>query len=310
MQSGVYIAGAGVYLLTVGPASATQGLAEVSGLSTGAAPCNSKYKADGVQFRLVQIDLTLAELGDVNHLRNLVAYKCFGPADWAANVTDPFGTPPAGHGLIDQLRAAKTITGCEVPLAVLYWTATGGLVFVDMWAVRRRLTRWSSNDGLPSLLGDQAASLGQAMLLQFQDQLEAIRRQNPAPQAVRSSDFFYFLPPLGFLPLAGSAAGAGFNYQQFFSQQTAHTPVFVADSRVQWMLNAFGGFPPIDLSSKELIWLYLVPTNTKMSNQTGTVLPYALFAAGNVPYQGDSRYDLSHWNFSNYSLTAGDLATL
>jgi hypothetical protein len=148
------------------------------------------------------------------------------------------------------------------------------------------------------------------MLLQFQDQLEVIRTRNPSPQTVSASDAFYFLPPLGFLPLAGSTAGPGFNYQQFFSQQTTHSPVFVADSRVQWMLNAFGGFQPIDLSSKELIWLYLVPTNSKMSNQTGTILPYALFAAGNVPYQGDSRFNLSHWNFSNYSLTAGDPVAL
>ena len=310
MQSGVYITGAGVYLLTIGPASATQGLAEVSGVNTGVAPCNSKYKVDGVQFRLVQLDLTQTELGDVNHLRNLVAYKCFGPADWSANVTDPFGTPPSGHGLIDKLRTAKTITGCEVPLAVLYWTTADGIVFVDMWAVRRKLTRYSSNDEFSALLADQAQSVGQAMLLQFQDQLAGIRNQNLSPQTVRASDFFYFLPPLGFLPLAGSSAGAGFNYQQFFSQQTTHSPVFVADSRVQWMLNAFGAFQPIDLSSKELIWLYLVPTNAKISNQTGAVLPYALFAAGNVPYQGDSRFNLSHWNFSNYSLTAGDPVAL
>ena len=311
MQSGVYIAGAGVYLLTIGPASATQGLAEVSGVSTNAAPCNSKYKADGVQFRLIQLDLTQTELGDVNHLRNLVAYKCFGVADWAANVADPFGAAAStGHGLIDQLRAAKTITGCEVPLAVLYWTATDGVVFVDMWAVRRRLTKCNSNDEFSALLADQVQSMDQAMLLQFQDQLEGIRMQNPSPQTVQASDFFYFLPPLGFLPLAGSTAGPGFNYQSFFAHQTTHTPVFVADSRVQWMLNAFGGIQPIDLSSKELIWLYLVPTNSKNSNQTGMVLPYALFAAGNVPYQGDSRFNLSHWNFSNYSLTAGDLISL
>src|SRR5205807_1315751 len=129
-QSGVYIAGAGVYLLTVGPASATQGLAEVSGTNTGAAPCNSKYKADGVQFRLVQIDLpqlnlTPPDLSD-KRLRNLVAYRFFGITDWGSAMTDPFATPPANFGLIDQLRATQIITGCEVPLAVFYWTATDG----------------------------------------------------------------------------------------------------------------------------------------------------------------------------------------
>ena len=137
VQSGVYVAGAGVYLLTMSPATAPQGLAATTGISTSTASCNSNYNADGVQFRLVQVDLTLAEIGDENHLRNLVAYKFFAPADWASIVTNPFATQPASLGVLDQLRAAQAITDCEVPLAVLYWTATGGVVFTDMWAIRR-----------------------------------------------------------------------------------------------------------------------------------------------------------------------------
>ena len=197
MQSGVYIAGAGVYLLTIGPASATQGLAEVSGVSTGAAPCNSKYKADGVQFRLVQLDLTQTELGDVNHLRNLVAYKCFGVTDWAANVTDPFGTSTSTeHGLIDQLRAANTITGCEVPLAVLYWTATDGVVFVDMWAVRRALVSRDLLDAWAPGAGRRRTAEGLAMFLQFQQQVNDLLQSAPGvnPLSVKVTDFFRYLP--------------------------------------------------------------------------------------------------------------------
>src|SRR5579862_2812559 len=103
-QSGVYVAGAGVYLLMVGPANAAEGLAEVSGIATSTASCNSNYNADGVQFRLTQLPLTPAELGNVNLLRNLVAYKFFAPADWASLAADPFGPDPAGFGLLDQMR--------------------------------------------------------------------------------------------------------------------------------------------------------------------------------------------------------------
>src|SRR5262249_31511792 len=233
MQSGVYITGAGVYLLTIGPASATQGLAEVSGVNTGVAPCNSKYKADGVQFRLVQLDLTQAELGDVNHLRNLVAYKCFGVADWAANVTDPFGASPSGHGLIDQLRTAKTITGCEVPLAVLYWTAVDGIVFVDMWAVRRPLVAKDLLDMWAPGAGKRRFVEGLAMFLQFQAEVVDMPGiSNVALTSVIATDRFRYLPPLGLLPIANIKGSKGFDYQQFFNGAIYHDPVFIEGSKL------------------------------------------------------------------------------
>ncbi|HLK69141.1 MAG TPA: hypothetical protein VKU19_37165 [Bryobacteraceae bacterium] len=306
IQPGVYIAGAGVYLLVMGPASASQGLAEVSGINTGSAPCNSKYRADGVQFRLVPVDLTLTELGDVNHLRNLVAYKCFGGDDWAADVTDPFGTHTGGHGLIDQMRAAGSITGCEVPLAVMYWTATGGLLFIDLWSVRRSLTRSGPDDSSPIPAVGKPQSEGRARFRQFQEQLAAMRTALAAPQSVTVTDYFRYLPPMGLLPLTGTAQGVGFGYQEFFAGQTTRGPFFINESRVRWALETFVEFPPIDLNTKELIWLYLIPSNAQQGNTPGGPLPYLIFAGGQVPYQGNSRYDVSHWNYSNYSLVAGE----
>lgn len=298
MQSGVYIAGAGVYLLTIGPASATQGLAEVSGVSTGTAPCNSKYKADGVQFRLVQLDLTLAELGDVNHLRNLVAYKCFGVADWAADVTDPFGTHSGGHGLIDQLRAAQTITGCEVPLAVLYWTATDGVVFVDMWAVRRRLTRFDSSQDWPLSVNDEILSDGEAAFLQFQAQLHEMLSANPAPQSISVATNFRYLPPVGVLPTA-SGTFPGLDYLQFLSSITYRNPVFIEGSRLEMILRHSFTYRPIDLNNGELIWLYLVREN-RQPPQSSLAKPYMLFVTGHAPYYGDAHYNVARWDYSNY----------
>ena len=151
VQSGAYVAGAGVYLLTVAPASAAEGLAEVSGVSTAAASCNTNYNADGVQFRLIQIDqtmeLTPAQLADANHLQNLVAYQCLGVSNWNSVWTDPLGSPVEQFGLMDTLRSSQTLTACEVPLAVIYWTADQGIVFLDMWCVRRPVVSAKSAAG-------------------------------------------------------------------------------------------------------------------------------------------------------------------
>ncbi len=304
MQSGVYIAGAGVYLLTIGPASATQGLAEVSGLSTGAAPCNSKYKADGVQFRLVQLDLTLAELGDVNHLRNLVAYKCFGVTDWAADIADPFGAGSNGHGLIDQLRTAKTITGCEVPLAVLYWTATDGVVFVDMWAVRRALVSRDLLDTWAPGAGRRRAIEGLAMFLQFQQQVEDMMKANPAQLvSVVALDNFRYLPAAGLIPIANIKGSAGFDYLRFFGGNTYHDPVFIEGSKLETLIAHSMLYPAKDLSNPEMIWLYRVRENMEAlaSATSASPQPFMVFTNGHMSYEGKAQFDLSYWDYANYA---------
>lgn len=305
MQSGVYIAGAGVYLLTIGPASATQGLAEVSGVSTNAAPCNSKYKADGVQFRLVQLDLTQTELGDVNHLRNLVAYKCFGVADWAANVTDPFGTSAsAGHGLIDQLRAAKTITGCEVPLAVLYWTATDGVVFVDMWAVRRALVSKDLLDVWAPGAGRRRFVDGMAMFLQFQEQVSDMMSANPAQLvSLTATDTFRYLPAVGLIPIANIKGSFGFDYLKFFGGVTHHDPVFIEGSKLEALIAHSMLYPAKDLSNPEMIWLYRVRENMEAVASATSVppQPFMVFTNGHMRYEGKAQFDLSYWDYANYA---------
>jgi hypothetical protein len=304
MQSGVYIAGAGVYMLTIGPASSTEGLAEVSGVSTGTAPCNGKYKADGVQFRLVQLDLTLAELGDVNHLRNLVAYKCFGVADWAVDVTDPFGTHSGGHGLIDQLRAAQTITGCEVPLAVLYWTATDGVVFVDMWAVRRALISKDMLDTWAPGAGRRRAIDGIAMFLQFQQQVMDMQTLSSVPlTSIVATDQFRYLPPAGLLPIANIKGSTGFDYLKFFSGETYHDPVFIEGAKLESLIARSMLYPPKDLNDQEALWLYRVRENMQAvaNNAPPVPQPFMMFVNGHMPYEGNAQFDLSYWDYANYA---------
>ena len=49
------LAGAGAYLLTIGPASGGKGLAPVSGLGNEQAGCNLRYLVEGVEFRMIAI---------------------------------------------------------------------------------------------------------------------------------------------------------------------------------------------------------------------------------------------------------------
>jgi hypothetical protein len=303
METGVYIAGAGVYLLLVGPASATQGLAEVNGLNNGAAPCNSKYKAQGVQFRLVKLDLTLSELGDVDHLRNLVAYKCFGVTDWIADVSDPFSTANTGHGLIDQLRIAKTITGCEVPLGVLYWTSADGIVFVDMWSVRRRLTDSGLNRPILSLMADRAASAAEAMILQFQDQIAVLDRSGALASLV-AEDMFHWLPPVGVLPLqTGSAAGA--TILGFFGSRPRREVQFLEGSQFEDLLRSALSYGAIDLSPPEMVWLYTTRENEQSVKSGTTARRFVGFANARMPFFGAPRFDVARLDYSNYVACCG-----
>src|SRR5579864_2625497 len=138
----VYVAGAGLYLLTLGVIEGSQGRAMVSGLGNIDASCNTIYLVPGVRFRLIPIDLQTSDLNAPNLLRNRLAYRCLTgdpPVD-QAYLANPFGPPVTTYGLLDSLRPNR-LQPCELPLALVYMTASDGLVFVDMWAARRRLTR-------------------------------------------------------------------------------------------------------------------------------------------------------------------------
>lgn len=191
-QSGAYVAGAGMYLLTITPAAGSQGRAPVSGLGNTTASCNVNYNVEGVQFRLIQLDLTQDELNDQAHLRNHIAYKCFGTGDagMIAIQENPFGPPLQSYGVVDALHPNR-LTDCDVPLALLYWTADNGIEFLDLWPVRRRLIDPSVTDQWNVVLGDRRQGEAEAMFLQFQDHIAAILKQT---RVIR--------PPIPFIPNA------------------------------------------------------------------------------------------------------------
>ena len=52
-----------------------------------------------------------------------------------------------------------------------------------------------------------------------------------------------------------------------------------------------------------MAWLYLVRENiqTIAENPFNALQAYMIFTSGHIPYQGDARYDLARWGYSNFS---------
>jgi hypothetical protein len=304
LQTGAYVAGAGAYLLTLAPAQSSEGRATTNGMNPTAS-CNTDTIVTAVQFRLIQIDppITDAELQDQDHLRNLIAYKCFGVSETEGFITDPFAAEVNQWGLLDSLRPDQ-LTDCEVPLAVLYWTQADGISFVDMWSVRRRLSRRSPNGNWNALLDDRLMAEGEARLQQFTAQIsELVTFQSGNLMAIKAGDFFKYLPAVGVIPLGGVGSAVGFDQLQFFQSSITRPVVYMPGALLQDLLRQSFSFPPIDLNSPEVIWLYMVRENMEAFDQNpilGSIQPYLVFSNGQIPYRGVARFDLADWSYSNF----------
>jgi hypothetical protein len=295
-ENAVYVVGTGVYLLSVAPASQTQGLAVVSGLNNTASPCNAKERVDGVQFHLYQVKLTPTELADDAHLRNAVAYKFFAAGGATTDaVRDPFGAAVSPAALTDPV-----VPDCDVPLAVFQWTAAGGLRWVDLWSVRRRLAGRPDSDAWPAFPDPRQDALGEAMLRQFQHHIGNLRDTGALP--ARASEAFRWLPPAGMVPLGGIAGAVGVDAVTFFTGFTTRDPVFIEGARVPALLRLATRFPPIKVGDPELVWLYLVHENRAPVAGVVPRQPYLIFALGRLPCQVVPRFDVSDWDYANYLL--------
>ena len=208
--SSVSVSGDGVYLLVIAPAKEKEGKAPVSGLGNVPAACNSRYTTIGVQFRLVPLNLD--PVSSSERARNEVAYQCFGlpekqPNDFLSAALARLSQP--AYGLETHVPTGR-LTTHEVPLAIIQWTATG-MGFVDMWAVRRRLTKAAADAFWEPLIGDRRLAEGEAMFLQFQDHSHHLAASAADVSTIAAADHFLFLPPLGILPVRGTGSPRGFD---------------------------------------------------------------------------------------------------
>jgi hypothetical protein len=273
-STGVYVAGKEFYVLTIAPAEYSEGRALVSGSATATAACNTKLIVETAQFRLLPLELGLSS--DPAYLRNLAAYAMFGAASLAATFANPFntllGAPPAPLG----------ITDCDVPLALIQ-IDNGQLVFVDAWAVRRACAAVGSAGRWEALFGSSAERRADAMLYQFQAQLEGIPTADQA--GLKATDRFRFLPPVGLVPLA---------FGQFFDGLPVAGPHPIAPASVGPLVQAALRALPINLDGDEAIWQFAVRGGVEAART------YDIFVSG---YAIDllARYNQSRLNAARFA---------
>ena len=294
LQQGPYVVGKGVYLLTIQAASGTDGKAPVSGLGNLDAACNAKYQIDGVQFRLIQLPVTAAELNDSARLCNHLACRCFGLTDTAvtAFVANPFGPVISQYGLLDDLRP-DCLLDDEVPLALIYWTVANGVEFIDLWAVRRRITAGSADARWGLLTADRRASEAEALFLQFEAHIEEIRARETNLTSLRAIDRFEALPPVGLLPLGGAGTPDGITYEKFFEELAYREPVYITGRQTEAIVQQSLRYPPIRIAQREAVALYRMI-------EAPTPAPCVLFVSAFAPQHGEPRFDIAHWDFSNF----------
>jgi hypothetical protein len=311
-------------VLVVGPASGFQEYAPMRGQRPGdsASGCGNRYAVEGVKFRLAKLDVsamtqvsaatrtqvsTLMAAGDapsLSKLRNLLAHLCFGTEELSALARDPLKmsgdiSAYASYGAIDFLRARGELTDCEVPLALVYWSA-GAALFADMWSVRRRVTPGATSERQPPLLDERRAAEGEAVIRQFQEHAASLRTNEPFPELVIAANYFRYLPPASILPLK-QGASKGFSANTFFSGVTRRLPEFIDGALLRALLCEAVNYEPFDLTSGEMLWLYKVRQNVEVPQGGTAAPPYLVFAGPHLPYKATPRFDVARWDFSNYA---------
>jgi hypothetical protein len=327
----------GIYVLAMSPASAYRERAPKSGLGTEGVVtgCGDAFAVDGVQFRMEKLDPetisgidaaardelrqligAAASAASRSLLRNLVAHYCFGTPELGRFPADPLARSNGAsawltYGALDDLRGLERLTACDVPVALLLWTAAG-VAFVDAWSARRPPLEGGGSPDWPFATGERRAAVGVARFLQFQTHLaELVAPGGAVPADARSA--FRYLPPAGVLPLA-DAGSPGFDRARFFVGCTTRRPVFMNGARLLHLLDGSFAFPPIDLRTlprtggTELIWLYRLYENAAVLDR---VLPgnadreVIVFANGNLPFFAESRFDVARFDYSNFSPRSG-----
>jgi hypothetical protein len=303
IQPGTYSAGAGLYLLSIAPAEATDGRAKVSGLGNEDAVCNTAFSIEGVQFQLLRLAVPASFLDAPARLRNRVAHLMLGTADERrlALSVDPLGLPVGEYGLLDDLRATNCLDDEQVPLAVLAWTAAGGVRFVDLWSVRRRIVTPAADTRYPVLVGDRRRAEAEAAFLQFQDQIGDLLTAGGSLPTVTAAERFEFLPPVGIVPILGAGSVVGFDADVFLGDQGSDELATTDAALVPALVRESLAHDPIAVGTTERVQRYLVWEN-ELAVERGAVGRRALvFAKRTLPYRGIARYGRARFGRSRFA---------
>ena len=294
--AGSTLTGDGYYLLTIAPASARDGLAPVSGLGNSPAACNSRFFTEGVQFRLLSVNVNAGT--DVNLARNVVAYQCFGlpplgPNDFLRAALGLSALPTYGfESLVPDLTKA------DVALALIQWERDSGVGFVDLWSVRRPLLAPSATAPWDYFTAGQRLSEAVAMFLQFEDHIAQMDGIRLDLSTIVAEENFVFLPPLGLIPVLGAGSPRGFSPARFFGAHASEDVALLDATELRALMAESLHQEPMRFRETGKLQLYLVWESVRAAETSGGSQLIMAFAAPTLPYRGTARFGYARWNLS------------
>src|SRR3989344_3161310 len=124
-----YVAGDGLLLLTLSPIDVPEGFAPVLALEAVNTRCARDVIAEGVQLKLLPIPggtISGTTSAALAQLRNRIAHECLGSSLLRQAHRQPTTTTPRatsagahGHSLLDRMLAERSLSACDVPLALV-----------------------------------------------------------------------------------------------------------------------------------------------------------------------------------------------
>jgi len=261
----------------------------------------------GVVTRSALEDLVVdvPDTAALSRLRNLLAHLCFGTDEFGGHTGDPLATDTSqpllsGYGTVDYLRSLDIVTGCDVPLALIYWSGNG-LEIVDCWAVRRRPMPAPTSSNWPSLDGNRMRIENEARLFQFQEHITWLLNAEAAPSLIEAHEYFRFLPAAGLLPLS-TGTRAGFDGATFFDAVPMRETIeFINGEQLRSIIDISWNHEPVDLAENEMVWAYLPWQQQQAQADGATDRAYLVFTSAHIPPMNIPRFDVARWDYSNYA---------
>jgi hypothetical protein len=280
-NSGTYVAGAGVYLLTIAPATASNGKAPTGGFDAFGGKCNTDAFFESVQFRLLPMDLASVSLSAPGPdaraeslFRNALAAACLSTG--VPGHDNPFAGAD-GDRVADLFDPA--LSDCDVPLALVYTTQSGGIRFIDAWSVRRRV-RSAVPPSAPLVLpGDRAVALGEARLLQFSAHLDELLRPDLHPETQRIQDYFRYVPAAAYFPVLGPGFSRGVTPAAFLGSFVRDLPDRMEAGMASALLGRAYAFSLIDLSDQPCLQSYEIEADSRTAAGAAPAQRFQLFAS-------------------------------
>lgn len=263
--------------------------------------------------------VTKSDLPRLSKLRNILAHLCFGTEKLQNFAIDPFNTkngqsPYLSYGALDALRDLEELNDCDVPLSLLYWTLDG-VAFLDLWSVRRNSFLSELSSALSLSTSPRSKAEAEAMFYQFQNHIDQLGFVHPNPSSIRAKDYFRYLPPAGLLQLkikniSRYKSETFFNsfphrsipeYQDSFKQFLEKSPSLMDGNAVLAVIQQSFKHAVIDVTDDVLIWVYYPWQQIQALKREQNVDEYILFTVAYMSPVGIARFDISRWDFSNYT---------